>query len=243
VSVLVRPLAEAADPAEAGGKAAALCRLAREGVAVPPAAVVTTDAFDRWLAGGGPAASHAALAAAIQAELERWLASAAPGARCAVRSSATVEDGTRASFAGLFTSRLRVEPCGLAVAALDVFASALAPGVERYARRLGIAARPRMAALVQVMVDPAWAGVCFTADPVTGAPGLVVEAVEGLAESLVLGREAPATPPAEVTGMLRATAARIEELFGPGQDIEWAFDGRDLWIVQARPITGRGSSH
>ena len=31
---------------------------------------------------------------------------------------------------------------------------------------------------------------------------------------------------------------RIEELQGLPQDVEWAFDPRGLWILQARPITG-----
>jgi pyruvate,water dikinase len=34
---------------------------------------------------------------------------------------------------------------------------------------------------------------------------------------------------------------RIEQLQGSPQDIEWTFDTRGLWIVQARPITGFGS--
>ncbi len=31
---------------------------------------------------------------------------------------------------------------------------------------------------------------------------------------------------------------RIEQLMGGPQDIEWAYDSQQLWIVQARPITG-----
>ena len=34
------------------------------------------------------------------------------------------------------------------------------------------------------------------------------------------------------------TAKRIEQAFGHPVDLEWAIDGRKLWILQARPITG-----
>ncbi|MEM9865881.1 MAG: PEP/pyruvate-binding domain-containing protein, partial [Myxococcota bacterium] len=36
---------------------------------------------------------------------------------------------------------------------------------------------------------------------------------------------------------LADAALRIEEAFGAPQDIEWAFEGEQLWILQARPIT------
>lgn len=32
-------------------------------------------------------------------------------------------------------------------------------------------------------------------------------------------------------------ALRAEKMFGTPQDVEWAFDGRKVWLVQARPIT------
>ena len=34
-----------------------------------------------------------------------------------------------------------------------------------------------------------------------------------------------------------AVAERIEQHFGPPQDIEWAYAEQTLWIVQARPMT------
>jgi pyruvate,water dikinase len=38
----------------------------------------------------------------------------------------------------------------------------------------------------------------------------------------------------EITEM----AMRIEALMGAPQDIEWAYDSKQLWILQGRPITG-----
>lgn len=37
---------------------------------------------------------------------------------------------------------------------------------------------------------------------------------------------------------LVATALRIETAFGAPQDIEWAIAGAEVWILQARPLTG-----
>ena len=44
---------------------------------------------------------------------------------------------------------------------------------------------------------------------------------------------------AEEAERLLALGLGIERLMGHPQDIEWAFDARGLWILQARPQTGR----
>jgi pyruvate,water dikinase len=36
---------------------------------------------------------------------------------------------------------------------------------------------------------------------------------------------------------LAGLGAACEQLFGPGQDIEWAFAGGRPWLLQSRPIT------
>ena len=115
-----------------------------------------------------------------------------------------------------------------------------------------------MAVVVQRMVPAEVAGVAFTANPVTGVrTEIVIDAGLGLGEAVVSGtitadhlvvdrrrdRRPPLSGPAltrlGATGVtdLVATAERIEEHFGPPQDIEWAYAGQTLWIVQARPMT------
>ena len=86
----------------------------------------------------------------------------------AVRSSALDEDGTMASFAGIYDSVIDVR--GLAAveeAIATVRASALSPRALAY-RHDGQPAR--MAVVVQRLVRADCAGVLFTADPVTGGP-------------------------------------------------------------------------
>jgi pyruvate,water dikinase len=52
-------------------------------------------------------------------------------------------------------------------------------------------------------------------------------------------RTAPVLDRTQVQELL-AMALRIEDLMGCPQDIEWAYDNRQLWILQARPITRSG---
>lgn len=62
-----------------------------------------------------------------------------------------------------------------------------------------------------------------------GGGTMTVELDEETATSQVLTEE-------EIS-RLAATGVQIEEAFGSPQDIEWAFDGGELYVLQARPIT------
>jgi len=115
--------------------------------------------------------------------------------------------------------------------------------------------RPRMAVLVQTMVEANAAGVAFTANPLTGERGeVLLTAVSGLGERLVSGeavgdewvvRDENATPRRESEGALTAgqahevaqLARRVEAHFGSPQDVEWAISGDALYLLQARPMT------
>jgi pyruvate,water dikinase len=120
-----------------------------------------------------------------------------------------------------------------------------------------------MAVLVQRQLVPAWGGVMFGADPVTGSRDrLVVAAVPGGPDQLVSGTISggqfslsPRGRLLETTGdvpgdlrrrdvrrSLAELAAETAELFGGPQDVEWAIehDGR-LVLLQSRPITTIGA--
>ncbi|KAG8148789.1 PEP/pyruvate-binding domain-containing protein [Burkholderia catarinensis] len=175
-------------------------------------------------------------------------------ARLAVRSSASVEDGERHSFAGIFSTRLDVqglEP--LKAAILEVWRSGVSRAaiVERV--RAGNAGmRIGMTVILQRMVDARFAGVAFSADPVTGKPETWIELVESLGDAMVSGvekghqarltedgwrhaasLEAHRPLLMEVAALAHAAADAI----GVPADIEWASDGHRLWLLQARPIT------
>ncbi|WP_280339389.1 PEP/pyruvate-binding domain-containing protein [Nocardia neocaledoniensis] len=199
--------------------------------------------------------SRAGLPRTILDEVCAVAARVGAGKPVAVRSSATVEDMDASSFAGQYHSVLDVDPADRAAvesAVLSVFSSLHHPAPRAYRRALGIGdADVAMAALIMAMVPPVRAGVLFTQDP-TGATGTArIETVHGLAETLVSGKQTPRVllvsdgkvpteAPAEATELV-AVAREIEQRAGCPQDIEWAWDGLRLWIVQARPITVRAA--
>ncbi len=254
---------DAADAARTGGKAsrlAALAQAAGDAYEVPGGFVVTTAAFDRFVAAvpEGERTAERVGAEPLPEELASALEQAMTAhaeAPLAVRSSCTAEDLGSASFAGLYETFLDVR--GVAAvkdAVRRCFASAFAERVRAYR---GTSEPPHMAVLVQRLVRPEAAGVAFSADPVQGRRDLaLVSAVEGLGEALVSGAasgeewEVPEGDAAPVRrrsrGLLDAAQARriaalarrIADREGTPQDIEWAL-GEDnlLYLLQARPIT------
>jgi pyruvate,water dikinase len=182
-------LRDATDGALYGGKAAGLASCLRAGLPVPDGwALDWREALD-------PTAST------IEAVLALG--------PVAIRSSALDEDGPSASFAGQHRTEVNVvgpEPVRRAIA--QVAASARAPSALAYRARLGLSANPRMAVVVQPLVDADCAGVLFTRHPVTGADERVAEAAWGLGETVVAGVVTP-----DVYRWSR-TGARLETRIG-----------------------------
>lgn len=171
------------------------------------------------------------------------------GGAVAVRSSATTEDLEGASFAGQYRSVLEVADRAALLDALRlVWASLWHRAPRTYRRFHGFRGEVAMAVVVMAMVPARRAGVAFTRDPGGSPERMRVESVDGLAEGLVSGAATPrcyllaredpgqphAPPPMAEVGRL---ALRCEELFGTPQDVEWAWDGDRVWLVQSRPIT------
>ncbi len=252
---LVFPLNElpAALFTAAGGKGGSLARLMQAGYPVPEGVVILPGAF----AGG-------ALAPEAWRQVQDWVASvpAAQGrpAAFAVRSSALSEDSAAASFAGEFETVLDVSGAqAIQQAIATVYRSQSTTRVRAYTAALGLASATAptapggaLAVVVQRLVRADFAGVLFTADPVTGSrAGMVGNFVRGLGDSLVSG-EANAehftlaqprgryTGPAALlpfAGQLFRLAQRLEEMLGAPQDIEWAIAQGHIALLQARPIT------
>ncbi|HZP40941.1 MAG TPA: PEP/pyruvate-binding domain-containing protein [Candidatus Binatia bacterium] len=233
------PLAEAADAALVGGKAATLARLARAGFPVPPGFCVGTDALAPYAAAVAPAVTAAlgdppprdpagarraaaairtaALATPLPAPLARALAGARaalaeprPGAALAVRSSSPAEDGAHASYAGQHETVLGVRgDAALDAAVRTVWASLWAAPAILYRGRRGTAAPPAMAVLVQTEVACEAAGVLFTRDP-REPSAMRLEAVRGAGERLVGGRGAD-----ESWGVAREGGGAVRTGAGP----------------------------
>ncbi|MFL5342038.1 MAG: PEP/pyruvate-binding domain-containing protein [Gemmataceae bacterium] len=166
-----------------GGKGLSLGLLARAGLPVPPGFCVTSDAYRRRNGDTLPPALQA-----IIVESYRNLGSGP----VAVRSSATAEDGSVASFAGQQETYLGVvgdEPVCSAI--IRCWNSLQSERAKAYRHRQGVAVMA-MAVVVQRLVPAETAGVLFTRDPLHPDSGrMIVEASWGLGETVVSGRVTP----------------------------------------------------
>lgn len=81
----------------------------------------------------------------------------------AVRSSSTIEDANKASFAGLFDTKLNVEADNVPNSIKDVFSSTFNRSVLAYALKNGFdLTKIKMPVIVQEMVSAQKYGVCFS---------------------------------------------------------------------------------
>ncbi|EYF02121.1 PEP/pyruvate-binding domain-containing protein [Chondromyces apiculatus] len=201
------------DLALAGGKGANLGALIRAGFPVPDGVVVTTEAYDRFVAhaGLGPLLAAAARegvahgealrrafeAATIPDDIARAITVAAQDlgrGPLAVRSSATAEDLPEAAFAGQQDTFLNVIGVPALLAAVRrCWASLWTDRAILYRERQGLDhAAIKIAVVLQRMLDADVAGVLFTANPLTGAEDeTVIDASPGLGEAVVSGLVTP----------------------------------------------------
>ena len=172
----------------------------------------------------------------------------------AVRSSATSEDGDDKSFAGMFLTKLNVEPQDVRDAILEVRASASNNRVQSYDNE-----DQKVDVIVMEMVDARISGVLFSVNPVDGSNEMIVEyqdgvggVVDGNGESTMetwdKGDTVSKFDLNDLTPLwqteLRKEAIALEGLFAKPVDIEWAVDNEEnLWILQVRPITAIGDSN
>lgn len=178
--------------------------------------------------------------------------------RVAVRSSMGAEDGLSSSHAGMFDTSLNVrsdEAAEVAQAVLQCWSSAFSTETVRH--RLMAGGDPverRVEVILQSMVDPHWAGVAFSRNPIDGSDTILVSATPGLADELVAGRDDGHTwtidrdgieDPDRCVGPLAAGACRelrdlvidAERALGMPCDVEWASGSDGLWALQLRPMT------
>jgi hypothetical protein len=235
-----------ADPGQVGNKALNLRFLSQKDFSVPVTLVCTTDAFVRYLQGD----PH--ITRMVRDELAQTID---PQRRYAVRSSASLEDGTNYSYAGQFKTELNVQGIDAIMQAVKtVWDSSQSPAAHSY---LGKVARDlqdlRMSVIVQEMVSPVVSGVAFSRNPITGMDEIVVEAVPGSGELLVQDGVTPerwvhkwgqwVQKPTQgqvshaIIEQVVDQTRTIARTYGKPVDLEWVYDGQQLHWVQLRQIT------
>lgn len=173
----------------------------------------------------------------------------------AVRSSANLEDGDGFSFAGQFATVTNVRGLqAIGDAIQRVLASKDSPAIQTYRDKLEDEKQElQMAALVQEMITPVLSGVAFSKNPTTGLDEVVIEAVLGAGEALVQEGVTPqrwiyrwghflSQPENEqefnpVIENVAQETRRIASKYGSPVDLEWVFDGEQVYWLQLRPVT------
>lgn len=300
----------------AGGKGANLGEMTRAGIPVPSGFIVTADAYRRFLEASGLRPSIQKLLSSLEyndsAQLQRVsqqikdriVTVPVPeeivrdikeayrrlgDGPVAVRSSATAEDLSEASFAGQQATFLNVTGEDAVVEAVRACWASLFEARAIFYRHdkgfdhLSVA----IAVPVQRMIQSRRSGVMFTVETDTGDRSKIeIEAVWGLGEAIVSGETTPdnyrvdkeslrilskrvveqdrqlvRNPQATDHGeanlwvpvpdelrrqqklsdeqivALARIGRQLEEHYGRPQDIEWAEENGELFIVQTRAVT------
>jgi phosphohistidine swiveling domain-containing protein len=173
----------------------------------------------------------------------------------AVRSSANIEDGFFVSFAGQFSSLLNITGIDNLLNAIEhVWLSARRGELDAYLAKMDYAVEElRMAVILQQMVKPVVSGVVFNKNPVTGLDEIVVEAVPGTGDVLVqegitpdrwiykwgdwINKPASSTIDTELILQVVLQTKEIAAQCGRCVDLEWVYDGQDIYWIQLRDIT------
>ncbi|MCI5138117.1 MAG: hypothetical protein D3922_06800, partial [Candidatus Electrothrix sp. AR1] len=202
-----------------GGKGANLGELAGKGFPVPSGFVVSAEAYSIFFTSlrlqkilhslnkaGKNELSRACgvirntitnasfpgeLAESILTAHQRLIGNRIDETVCAVRSSATTEDLSEASFAGQHATYYYVERANLLRMIQYCWASLWSKEAVSYRNACGIEHSAAMAVVIQEMVRSEISGITFTANPVTGADEVVIEASWGMGAAIVDGRVTP----------------------------------------------------
>lgn len=255
-----------------GGKADRLSKLKIKGYQVPHGMVYTTVLFDTVMEKLGfktpiPLEQFSVIYSTLRNPSEEIISIIdsflsdykKSGKSFSVRSSATIEDDSKDSMAGMFETYLNVDGSGLAPKVVEVIRSAFSPRIIQHLQlNLDLAIKLKMAVIVQEMIFARCAGVIFGAQVQTGDQDVVwIEANRGLCEGIVSGeakeveqykfsryerrpieRKGPEILSVSESKALLMLSERLRSEFNDTpQDIEWAIDENgQVWILQSRDL-------
>ncbi|MBN1182874.1 MAG: hypothetical protein JXB49_11340 [Bacteroidales bacterium] len=163
---------------EFGGKAEGLFFLKKRGFRVPDFFLLSSGLIDSIVTGD----------LRVDEFVDNWIKKnkISRESLWAVRSSANVEDGKEQSYAGLFQTVTNVKPKEMASAIKEV--------IQSYSNVKGLnygnVDEKGISVIIQKMIQPDYAGVVFSKDPLQEVPdAIIVNIIPGLGENLVSGKE------------------------------------------------------
>ena len=236
------PLTTTLSKESIGNKAASLQFMKRHKLKIPLSYVVLQEAFLNYLENEPEVINK------IKTELKQL-----PDYSYAVRSSTSFEDADDFSHAGQFETFLNVKGTGqLLNAIIKVWKSAMPKEHDMYLEKSGKKHSVTCAVIIQKMVDSRLAGVSFSKNPVNNLHETIIEAVEGSGEKLVQKGETPlrwiykknkltnGNSNYKEIGLIHKVAKTtllLKTKFRTDVDLEWAYDGKQLYLLQIRSIT------
>lgn len=239
---LLKPLRSGLSLPETGNKANSLLYLHKFRFRIPSTYILTTSVYYKYLENKRD----------FLEELRKELL-CLPDKPYAVRSSATTEDSEDFTFAGQFKTFTYVAGAeSLLNSIQEVWESAYCFKETEYHKRSS-KGKPGCAVIIQEMIISRLAGVSFSRNPITNQQEIVIEAVEGPGEDLVQKGVTPLRwkyrnkklaegdkdhKHIDVIARVAADTSKLKKFFRNDVDIEWVFDGKDIYYVQFRPITG-----
>ena len=171
----------------------------------------------------------------------------------AVRSSAKSEDTEEFTYAGQFRTITNVEGVdNILKAVLEVWNYASFCKETEYHKKIKNKTSG-CAVLIQEMIRSELAGVSFSKNPITNQDEIIIEAVEGPGEILVQKGLTPlrwkfrkkklleGNPDYLLISVIKKVASdtlKLKRIFRKHVDIEWVFDGNNIFYLQFRPVTG-----
>ena len=246
-STYIRHLGASKHVQDIGTKAEHLFWLIQQGYRVPSTHVLPYDVHELYRKG------EKNLRENLKNQLDGVLN---PNLEYAVRSSANVEDKKSHSFAGQFKSILHRSGLDSILDAVEEVLQAVeAPKIQAYLEKIKLDSNGlKMGVILQEMVPPVISGVAFSKNPMTGLNEIVIEAVKGSGEALLQDGVTPdrwvhkwgswIERPEKTKvdeGILEKVALETKDIaraFGSAIDLEWVFDGKTIYWVQLREITG-----
>lgn len=204
----------------AGGKGASLGEMTQAGIPVPPGFVILTPSFEKFIQENGFEAKIKELVASYNEHDSDSITKASETIReliskgmipqeiqdainedfktldaefVAVRSSATAEDTSGASWAGELETYLNTQKPDVLETVKKCWSSLFTPRAMFYRIEKGFKdIKVSVAVVVQKMVQSEVSGIAFTVNPVTQNKNeIIIEAGFGLGEAIVAGEVTP----------------------------------------------------
>lgn len=171
----------------------------------------------------------------------------------AVRSSSVLEDNGCQSGAGIFESYTDVKRGDVVACIKKCWAAQFSAKVLEYLKQVNSLSQLQMGVIIQKYQKAIKAGVLFTIDPVCPTNGMRMEMVDGNVEMFMQG-EVNAKEVifciADKNGYhmsvqgngkweieLFRICDQLRQNLGYEVDVEWVYDGKQVYIIQCRPVT------